>query len=73
MEYQMSPEQLRALMDEINRHDPVMVFGDHVSGSSPQERANSAWEKLGNEMGFQNMTVQPISGKGDEFFTADPK
>ncbi len=36
---------------------------------SPQERANSAWETLGKQMGFDYMTVRP-TGKGDRYFSA---
>jgi len=38
---------------------------------TPQENANSAWTNLGNKMGFIGSTVEPISGKGTRFFTAE--
>ena len=41
-------------------------------GPSQQENANRAWEALGDELGFQHMTVEP-SRKGDRFFIAEPK
>lgn len=69
-EFQMTEEQYKTLIDEITRKDPVMVFGDYTSGSSPQERANAAWKKLGEELKFDPMTVRPVSGKSDRFFTA---
>jgi len=40
--------------------------------SSPQERANRAWQRLGEKYGFDHMTVRPIQGKGKRFFSAVP-
>jgi hypothetical protein len=40
--------------------------------SSPQENANRAWQALGNELGFDHMTVAP-TGEGDRFFTAESR
>jgi hypothetical protein len=37
---------------------------------TPQENANKAWQRLGEKMGFDYMTVQPIPGKGQRHFTA---
>jgi hypothetical protein len=37
--------------------------------ASPQENANAAWKKLGEQMGFDYMSVSP-SSKGKRFFTA---
>ena len=39
---------------------------------SPQERANDAWQALGERMGFDFMTVQPIEGEPMTHFTAVP-
>jgi calcineurin-like phosphoesterase family protein len=69
--FEMNEVQYKELINEITRKDPVMKFGDYVSGSSAQERANKAWEKLGKEMGFRPNTVQPVYGKTDRFFTAE--
>ncbi len=33
--------------------------------------ANDAWQELGQEMGFDYTTVEPVYGKGSEFFTAE--
>ena len=41
-------------------------------GRSPQEKANAAWRALGKKMGFDHMSVQPIPGKGNLFFSAVP-
>jgi len=68
-EYELSKEQLDGLMDACK---PVtyMVFGGRPP-SSPQENANRAWGNLGSEMGFEYMTVRPISGKDVSFFTVE--
>ena len=36
-----------------------------------QDMANIAWQKLGEEMGFNYLTVRPY-GQDDRFFTAEP-
>jgi hypothetical protein len=41
-------------------------------GATPQENANRAWAALGDEMGFDYLTVQP-SARGDRHFTAEEK
>ena len=66
----MSKVQLNRLLGACA---PVayMVFGGVVP-SSPQENANRAWRELGREMGFDWETVKPVSGKGQELFTAEP-
>ena len=69
-EFEMSEAQLATLLAAM-RPTPYMVFGGMVP-RSPQENANAAWKLLGNEMGFQHMTVTP-SRKGDRFFTAVSK
>ncbi len=69
-EYEMTRKQLDKLLD-ASKPVPYMVFG----GKSPatcQENANTAWASLGSEMGFMPMTVEPVTGKGDRFFTAVP-
>ena len=48
-----------------------MMIGNSVP-SSPQENANSAWLALGEKMGFDPMTVRPLDGKGQRFFSAVP-
>lgn len=68
--YEMSETQLKTLLDAC-KATPVIKIGNSW-GSSPQENANRAWEALGKEMGFDHMTVKPISGKGTRFFSATP-
>jgi beta-phosphoglucomutase-like phosphatase (HAD superfamily) len=68
--YEMTEEDLKELLDAC-RPTPVMKIGSYT-GSSPQENANRAWRKLGEKYGFDFMTVRPIQGKGQRFFSAVP-
>ena len=69
-EYEMTEKDLEEILDACK---PVpMIMLNIGTPSSPQENANRAWEKLGLKMGFDHMTVRPIQGKGDRFFTAVP-
>ena len=68
-EYEMSKDQLEKIM-EACEPVPYIIIGN-VQPSSPQENANRAWERLGIEMGFDYMSVEPTN-KGDRFFTAEP-
>lgn len=68
--YEMTEEQLDKILD-ASKPVPYIKVGNSFP-SSPQERANRAWKALGEEMGFQHMTVSPIPDKGDRFFTAVP-
>ncbi len=67
-EYQMSKAALAKLLDACK---PVpMIMLQCGTPSSPQENANNAWARLGEEMGFDGATVRPMQGKGQRFFTA---
>ena len=68
--YEMSTEDKTELL-EACKPTPCIMVGDYTP-STPQENANRAWKKLGEKMGFDSMTVAPISGKGNRFFTAVP-
>ncbi len=70
MHYEMTQAQLDKIL-EACRSVPLIALQCGMP-RSPQERANDAWEELGNEMGFDHMTVAP-TGRGDRFFTATPK
>lgn len=67
----MTEEQHRRI---IEASQPVI----YITGSggepppSPQENANRAWRQLGEELGFEFMTVRPVPGKSDYYFTAEP-
>lgn len=65
--YEMTQADLDAILDAC-KPTPVMF----LIGGSPQENANAAWAVLGKKMGFDHMTVKPILGKGNLFFSAVP-
>lgn len=68
--YEMTQAQLDKLLDACK---PVpMIALNCGMPSSPQENANRAWQALGDELGFDYMTVQP-TGEGDRFFTAESR
>ena len=69
VEFEMSEAQLKSILDAC-RPTLVMKIGSY-EGSSPQENANAAWQRLGREMGFDYMTARS-SDKGERFFTAVP-
>lgn len=68
--YEMSEADLQEILDACKPVVAIMV-GSYAP-TSPQENANNAWRKLGEKMGFDHMTVQPIAGKGNRFFSAVP-
>jgi predicted TIM-barrel fold metal-dependent hydrolase len=70
-EYELSDEQLNKLL-EASRPVRYMVVGG-LEPSSPRENANAEWKRLGEEMGFEYLTVKPVNGKGRKFFTAETK
>jgi len=71
--YEMTQTDLDAILEACSRPAPVISFdGVHDAFPSRQENANRAWAALGEKMGFDPMTVQPISGKGNLFFSAIP-
>ena len=70
-EFTMTPEQLDKLLDAC-KPVPYMVIGG-VLPRSPQENANAAWARLGDELGFHPLSVHPVHGKGQEVFTAETK
>jgi hypothetical protein len=70
VEYQMTEEDMEKLLKACQPVPMIMVGG--YAGRSAQERANDAWAELGQRMGFDAMTVQPIQSKGDRWFTAVP-
>lgn len=67
--YEMTQSDLDELLDSMR---PVPLIALNIGGGMDrQERANSAWARLGKKMGFDHMTVQP-NGRGDRFFSAVP-
>ena len=69
-EFEMTQVDLDTLLAAM-KPVPYMIIGG-CAPISQQENANNAWERLGNKIGFDHMTVRP-NGKGDRFFTAIPK
>lgn len=69
-EYELTTEQFDKLI-EACRSVPLIMLQCGMP-SSPQENANRAWCALGDELGFDGMSVQP-SHKGQRFFTAEEK
>lgn len=66
--YEMTQADMDRIL-EACKPVPYMVIGGHAP-SSQQENANRAWAELGSRMGFDPMTVQPISGKDMRHFSA---
>ena len=60
--YEMTEADLEAILDAC-KPVPYMVIGGHAP-SSQQDNANAAWARLGQKMGFDSMTVEPVQGKG---------
>ena len=71
-EYEMSEKDLKEILSACKPTPVIFGNGGMNLGGSQQENANSAWAKLGKKMGFDYMTVRPIQGKNNRFFTAIP-
>lgn len=72
-EYYLSQEQLAELL-EASKPVPVLYLsGGERLGPTQQERAHRVWEKLGKELGFDYLTVQPVPGKSPRYFTAEER
>lgn len=69
-EYEMTEADLETILNAC-KSVPLMMVGRYAP-SSPQENANRAWAALGEKMGFDSMSVRPVDGKGNRFFTAIP-
>ncbi len=66
--FEMSESDLAELLESMK---PVpMIMLQCGTPPSQQDNANAAWQRLGNKMGFDGMTVEP-DGRGDRFFTAE--
>jgi hypothetical protein len=68
-EFEMTEEQLEKLMVACSPRPAIML---QIPQISAQERANTAWASLGEEMGFKSETVTPVGGLGPKFFMAEP-
>jgi hypothetical protein len=63
--YTMTDAQYAKLL-EACKPVPYMVFGGREP-LSPQDRANLAWQALGEELGFIWDTVRPVGPNEKEF------
>jgi len=66
----MTEDDLKELLEACK--PTVCIRVGNYSPPGPQENANRAWQALGKKYGFDYMTVQPIRGKGERFFSAVP-
>lgn len=67
--FELTDEEMDQILD-ASKPVPYLIFNGQPP-ASPQENANRAWEQLGRKHGFKFMTVQPISGKSTQHFTAE--
>lgn len=70
-EYELTQAEFDELLSVMKPTPMIMLQCGHVL--STQDMANMAWIKLGNERGFDGITVEPVDGKSHMFFTAVPK
>jgi len=68
-EFCLTEEQFKELI-EACKPIPLIALNCGMP-PSPQEMANAAWKKLGDEMGFDYMSVKPCPGKGPRYFMAE--
>ena len=68
--FDMTAEQLERLLDACQPVPAIML--QCGMPPSPQEKANNAWRRLGEEMGFKHTTVNPIAGQPQTAFLAEP-
>jgi hypothetical protein len=66
----MTDEELREIFDACKPTLCIMI--GNCEWPSPQDKVNAAWERLGKKRGFDYLTVRPVDGQGDKFFTAVP-
>lgn len=70
-EFKLTDKQYKKLLRAC-RPTPVISFDGKTNAfGTPQENANRAWSILGHELGFDYMSVRPVPGKSDRFFTAE--
>lgn len=70
-EFLMTRQQMDDIIAINKNQMPVMRFGGVSMGMDLQERINNYWKGLGNEYGFEPMTVEG-SSKGELYFLATP-
>lgn len=67
--YELTDKQRERLL-EASKHVPLVALNAGMPASA-QERANRVWREIGDELGFQYLTVRPAHRKSDRFFTAE--
>jgi len=68
-EFELTDEQFQKILDAGKPVRAMYMSGGRLMGSTPQENANRAWKYLGDELGFDHMSVRP--GVTDRKFTAE--
>lgn len=73
-EYEMSQLQYETLLEKIRSvpNLPVVKIGTYWTGGERFDRANKAWDELGDEMGFVGSSARP-HGPNPRKFSAIPK
>lgn len=71
-QFEMTQSQLDRILDACKPTPVMFLSGGQSMCGTPQENANRAWQQLGDELGFDHMTVRP-TGQGDRFFTAETR
>lgn len=71
IQYELTEEQMTALLDAIQPVAYIVIGG--TPPPSLQDRANAAWQKLGDELGFEWETVLPVPGLNQRVISAVPK
>lgn len=70
-EFEMTADDLADLMNASKPTPAMYLPGGMSMVATPQENANRAWVRLGDKMGFDPMTVEPVKGKSQVFFMAN--
>jgi hypothetical protein len=70
VEFKLTDNQLKKILDASKPTLCIMVGG--IVPPTPQDNANAAWRSLGDELGFDYLTVRPVPGKDEHYFTATP-
>jgi len=67
-EFKMTDSEREIILEGCK---PVpMIMLQCGSPPSQQQNANDVWRALGEKLGFDFMTVQPVSGKSNHYFSA---
>jgi aromatic ring-opening dioxygenase catalytic subunit (LigB family) len=69
--FEMSDEDYTALLEACKPTPAMFLSGGTPMFDSPQENANKAWKRLGEKMGFDFQTVDPVQGKDSRWFSAE--